>query len=161
MVRSINISVDDGISHGTVLVLIIDLGTQRPLLALLGASAHVLEPGQIVFNGGISVLGRNDGSSLLLDLCCQRGRMIRTYGLSIGIIHEGVALLDELLGVLLDLLKVIRGVNDLVELNLDHAQVLFDTLLEEFLVPSAICRSPTQNKDVHPPSMGWYRQTAR
>ena len=84
-----------------------------------------------------------------------------TYSLSIGIIHKGVALLDELLGVLLDLFKVIRGVNDLVEFDLNHAQVLFNTLLEEFLLPSAICRSPTQNKDVHPPSMGSCRQIAK
>jgi len=84
-----------------------------------------------------------------------------TYSLSIGIIHKGVALLDELLGVLLDLFKVIRGVNDLVEFDLNHAQVLLDTLLEEFLILSAICRCTDHRKDVHPPSMGWCRQTAR
>jgi hypothetical protein len=60
-----------------------------------------------------------------------------TYSLSIGIIHESITLLDELLGVLLDLFKVIRGVNDLVEFNLNHAQVLLDALLKELLLTSA------------------------
>jgi hypothetical protein len=138
MMRSINISVNDGISHRTVLVLVIDLGTKRPLFALFGTSTHVLEPSQVLLDGSISVLRGNDCSSLLLDLYCQRWQMIITYSLSIGIIHESITLLDELLGVLLDLLKVIRGVNDLVEFNLNHTQVLLDTLLKKLLLSSAV-----------------------
>jgi hypothetical protein len=45
---------------------------------------------------------------------------LRTYSLPIGIIHESVTLLDELLGEDLNLFKVVRSMNDLVEANLNH-----------------------------------------
>ena len=57
-----------------------------------------------------------------------------TYRLSIGIVHVSVSLLDELLGIFQDLVKVIRRVDDLVVRDLNHGQVLFDTLLKELLL---------------------------
>jgi hypothetical protein len=53
-----------------------------------------------------------------------------THSLPIGVIHESVPLPDEPLRVLLDLVKVVRGVHDLVVTNLDHREILLDGLLE-------------------------------
>lgn len=56
-----------------------------------------------------------------------------TYGLSVGIVHVSIALLDKLLGVLQDLVEMVGAVNDLVVRDLNHGQVLLDTLLKELL----------------------------
>jgi hypothetical protein len=55
---------------------------------------------------------------------------------------------------------VVRGVNDLVESDLNHAQVLLDTLLEQVLHSSATALS-CQSRHIRPPSTGWCRRIAR
>jgi hypothetical protein len=57
-----------------------------------------------------------------------------TYSLSIGVVHVSISLLDELLGVFQDLVKVVRRVDDLVVRDLNHGQILLDTLLKELLL---------------------------
>jgi hypothetical protein len=61
---------------------------------------------------------------------------LRAYSLPIGIVHESVTLLDELLGEDLNLFKVVRSMNDFIEANLNHGQILLNTLLKQFLLVS-------------------------
>ena len=118
VVRSLDVTEDDGVTHGTVLVGVVDLGATRPLTTLLGASEELVEAGQVLLDSRIAVLRGNDGAALLLD------------SLAIGVVHEHVTLLDELLSVLDDLVKVVRGVGDLVVGDVDHLEVLLDRRLE-------------------------------
>jgi hypothetical protein len=60
-----------------------------------------------------------------------------THSLSVRVVHECVTLLDELLGVPLDLVKVVRGVDDRVVANVNHGEVLLDSLLKLVLQWSA------------------------
>jgi len=57
-------------------------------------------------------------------------RQHATHKLGISVVHERIALLDELEGELVNLVKVVRGVDDLVERDLNHRQVLLDRLLK-------------------------------
>ena len=76
-------------------------------------------------------------SARLCKLICNISTATHTSGkadgLSVGIVHVGIALFDELLGELQDLVEMIRTVHDLVVGNFDHAQILLDTLLEQLL----------------------------
>jgi hypothetical protein len=53
-----------------------------------------------------------------------------TYSLLISVVHEGVTLLDQLPGKLLDLVKVVASVNDLVPTDTQHFQISLKGSLE-------------------------------
>lgn len=118
MVRALNISVDDRVTQSTVLVLIINLGSQTPPLAFLRTLTHLLELNQVLFNREVSVFRRDHRSTLLLD------------GFALSVVHESVALLDELLSVGLDFVEVVGSVNYLVEGDFNHFEVFLDSLFE-------------------------------
>lgn len=48
---------------------------------------------------------------------------IPTYSLLVSVVHESVTLLDQLPGKLLDLVKVVTSVNDLVPTDTQHLQI--------------------------------------
>jgi hypothetical protein len=68
VVAAIDETIHDGVPHRTVLVLVVDLGAQGPLAALFAASQELAEARQVLLDGGVAVLGRNLGTTLLFDL---------------------------------------------------------------------------------------------
>jgi hypothetical protein len=114
-------------------VLVVDLGSSGPLSTLLSSLQELVEPSQVVLDRVVSVLGRDLCPSLLLDLKISSMALSTqriSYSLSVRVVHEQVALLDELLGVLDDLVKVVRSVDNLVVSDVNHLEVLLDSRLE-------------------------------
>ena len=133
VVRSLDVSEDNRVSHRSVLVLVVDLGSSGPLSTLLSSLQELVEPSQVVLDRVVSVLGRDLCPSLLLDLKISSMALSTqriSYSLSVRVVHEQVALLDELLGVLDDLVKVVRSVDNLVVSDVNHLEVLLDSRLE-------------------------------
>lgn len=72
-----------------------------------------------------------------------------THSLAIRIVHISVTLLDQLFGECLNLVKVVRGVDDLVVGDFNHCEVFFDCLLKLVLqVISCSSRQPSSVTDI-------------
>lgn len=57
-----------------------------------------------------------------------------THGLLVGVVHEGVSLLDQPPSKVLNLVKVIAGVDDLVPSDTEHLQISLERRLELVLL---------------------------
>ncbi|RUS22637.1 LOW QUALITY PROTEIN: hypothetical protein BC937DRAFT_88184 [Endogone sp. FLAS-F59071] len=79
---------------------------------------HLLEPLQILFNAQVAVSGRH----AIHALYTHRGLVC--------VIHVGLARLDELQGVLVELRKVVGCVRHLIRVYADQCQVLLNRLFE-------------------------------
>lgn len=157
MMRCLDISEHYRISHRSIFMLIVYLGSTTPFSSLLRPLEEVLESGEILLNTGFSILGGDLGSSLLLDL--RQLSLLLTLGsgtdrLSVCVVHVHIALLDELLRIGLDPVEMIRCMYDLVIRYLDHLQILLDRRLKLALSPSV----QTQKARSPPLSTGWCRQ---
>lgn len=118
MVRDGDASVDDGVSHRLVGVVVAHLGSEAPLLTLLGSLGHLVEPVQVVRDGRLPSTRGDPVEPLVPHLLLE------------GVVAVGVAVVDELDRNLVQLVKVVRRVRDRVKRDVEQLEVLLDRVLK-------------------------------
>ena len=113
---------EDGVTEGSVIALHVDLGTEAVVLVLGGALEQLVEEADVLFHGEITVLAVLSLHSLL------------THGLLIGVIHEGLALKNQLSGLVEDEVEVVGGVGHDVGLDVQEGEIFNDAGLELLLL---------------------------
>ena len=117
MVRLGVAAVDDRVTHATVHTAHVDVGSDVPLGALLGAKLHLSEVCQALLNADVAVLALNPLHALcaqLLDRC---------------VVGVGEAQADHLLALVVEQLEVVAGVRDGIGLDCHELQVLNNGVL--------------------------------
>mmetsp|Transcript_106955 Transcript_106955/g.255250 ORF Transcript_106955/g.255250 Transcript_106955/m.255250 type:complete len:279 (-) Transcript_106955:565-1401(-) len=107
VVRRVGLAaIEHRVPQALVGILHVHLGTHAHGQALLAAFQHLGKSSQVLFNSLLSALAR----CAFVPLC--------PHGVNIGVIHIGLALLDQRLHGYLQLVKVVGGVANLVGLDL-------------------------------------------
>lgn len=119
-------SVDDRVAHGLVWVVDRHLCTNAPPLALFTARLHLLELGQGFLDAHVTALARNAVHTLSAHL------LLRC------VVCVCQPILDGLNSHLIELVKPITGVGDLVGLDAEKSAVLDDRVLELLLLLAGV-----------------------
>ena len=127
-------AVDDGVTEGLVRVVDRDLGTQTAGLTKLGGVLHLFKTAQVLLNREIAALGSNTVHTLSTHLLLSGG------------IGVGLALLDQLDGVVVDGVKVVGGVGDNRRVDSDQEKVLLDRVLVLNLLLAGVGIIETDNQ---------------
>lgn len=127
-------SEDDGVSHGTVARVKSNACANAVLSSQVGTSLHLSEHGQTLLRRAVTSLA---GKAVL---------SVGALDLGVGIIGVGVAVLDHLLGQVVNLLEVVTGVGDLVVLDVHQLEVVEDSILKLLLLLGGVCVIESNNK---------------
>lgn len=118
VVRGRVAAVDDRITHSLVGVVDRHFSPNTPPCAFVSSFVHLFEPSQVLFNRSIPPLARFSIHSL------------RSHSLLLGVICVGVSVLDDLDGILMQLVKVVTAVTSLIGCDTHEGEILEDGILE-------------------------------
>jgi hypothetical protein len=120
-------SENDGVSHGTVARVKGNACANAVLSSQVGTSLHLSKHGQTLLSRAVTSLA---GKTVL---------SVSALNLGIGVIGVGVAVLDHLLGEIVNLLEVVTGVGDLVVLDVHQLEIMKDSILKLLLLLGGVC----------------------